>query len=319
MNLQINGADIITVIINQYIEIFSGYYNPFLNWGKWLFFSFAVIALVWLCLWRAFDKQSVTDAMPGFLKEFFLMALFYTIMINAAPWLSSIVDTAQGMGQQLTHQQIDPASIIQQGLTIANQILAPSQNSGATALSMGTTLMSTAYLITLAAFIAVAINLAMTLLITTFFISLSGLCLAFGAFNFTRIVARRTLDTVVAYSFKLLTLYLVISAGSGIFIQLSNYLPHDNITSFDAYGWTIAAALLFCTAAYYLPRQVTRLFTNAFHEQTQATDCSASPSPPLVDAKLALDHLIRYSPTPLHISKSTHELTSKPGGYHEHI
>lgn len=269
MSYEVNNADLITNIINQYTAVFSSYFSQFLNWGKWLFYGFSTIAIVWLTLWRAFDQDAVAEAMPGFLKEFFLIAFFYTIMINAAPWLSSIVDTAQSMGQQLTHQSIDPASIIQQGLTIANQILAPVRNSSAMNLTLGATLIIITYLVTLAAFIAVALNLAVTLLMTTFFIALSSLFLAFGTFAFMRAVARRTLDTVIAYSFKLLSLYLIIYAGAGIFAQLANNLPQDQITTFDVYGWTIAAALLFWATAACLSKQVARLFIDAIQDNHQ--------------------------------------------------
>jgi len=254
------GADLFTQLINQYIAVFASYFGQLLEWGKWLFYHFSVIAIVWLCLWRAFDNQSIVETMPDFLKEFFLISFFYTIMINAPAWLSSIVDTANSMGQSLTHQQSDPASIIQQGLTIANLILAPVKNSGAANLSIGAMLIMAAYWATLGAFIAVGLNLAITLLATTFFVSLSGLCLAFGTFSATRNIARRTLEMVIGSSFKLLALYIVIYAGAAIFTELANYLPTDKVSTFDVYGWTIAIVLLFCLASYRLPKLVMQLF-----------------------------------------------------------
>lgn len=253
-------ADLFTTLINQYTAIFSSYFGQFLHWGQWLFYSFATIGIVWFCLWQAFDTHSAVDAMPGFLREFFLIGFFYTVMINAGTWLGSIVDTAQSMSQTLTHQQIDPASIIQQGMTIANQVLAPVKDSAAANLGIGATFIVITYLLVLASFIAVALNLSLTLLMTTFLISLSGLSLAFGSFATTRPIARKTLDVVTAYCVKLLALYLVVNAGAGIFVLLSQHLPTQPAATFDIYGWTIAAALLFCCTAYVLPRQAGRLF-----------------------------------------------------------
>lgn len=261
-----NNADLITQLINQYTEAFAGDYNQFLNWGNWLFYNFATIAIVWLCLWRAFDQSALTETMAGFLKEFFLIAFFYTVMIHAASWLSSIVDTAQAMGQQLTHQTIDPGSIIQQGLTIANQVLAPIKNSAGANLTIEATIIIVTYLLVLTGFIAVALNLAITLLITTFMISFAGFCLAFGSFSVTRGIARRCLDTLMSYSFKLLALYLVVNAGSGIFTELAAYLPKDQVISFDVYGWTIAATLLFWLTAHYIPNQVKKLNLEVHYE-----------------------------------------------------
>jgi P-type conjugative transfer protein TrbL len=258
-----SSTDIITQLINQYTQTFSSYYHAFLNWGNWLFYSFSTIAIVWICLWREFERNSLSESLPSFLKEFFLIAFFYTIMINAGTWLASIVDTAQTMSQQLTHQSIDPASIIQQGLTIANRVLSPLKNSAALTHTVGAVIIITAYLITLLAFIVVAIHLAVTFTMTTFLVVLSAMSLAFGSFAATRRIALRTLDAVTAYSFKLLTLSLVINAGAGIFKQLAEYLPLDQVDDFDVYGWVIAATLLFAISAYYLPRQILRLFNNS--------------------------------------------------------
>lgn len=315
-----DNTDLITNLINQYTRIFSSYFSQFLNWGKWLFYSFATIAIVWHCLWRAFDEDSAAESMPIFLKEFFLIAFFYTVMINAAPWLSSIVDTAQSMGQQLTHQLIDPASIIQQGLTIANLILAPIRNSGASNLTIGAAIVTVTYFIILAGFIAVALNLTITLLMTTFFISLAGMSLAFGSFSVTRSIARRTLDTVIAYSFKLLTLYLVISAGAGVFTELASYLPTDTVSTFDIYGWTIAATLLFWLSAHCLPKQVAKIFTDAIQQHheyhSSKNGLLRAEAPPfqaqMTENPLLLGAILDHSPMSTHFQ-------SKPRGYHEDI
>lgn len=256
-----NNLDIFTVLINQYTQILSSDYQQFLIWGQWLFYGFATISIVWICLWRAFDHDSITDSMPLFLKEFFLIALFYTIMTHASSWLFSMVDSAQAMGEQLTHQQIDPGSIIQQGLTIANQVLIPLQYSSVTQ-GFGSIVTLASYFLIFGSFLAVAINLAVTLLTTTFLISFSGLTLAFGCFNITRSYAKATLEQLTGYTFKLLSLYLMIYAGSSIFTQLANYLPKEKITSFDIYAWATATALLFSLLSYVIPKQIKTLFSN---------------------------------------------------------
>lgn len=300
-----NNADAFTQMINVYTKIFSSYFQQFLSWGQWLFYSFSIIAIVWLCLWRAFEKDSVVESMPGFLKEFFTIALFYTFMVHAAPWLSSLVETTQTMGQQLTHQQVDPASIIHQGVTIANKIFYPVKNSGITAYELGNVIIAAAYLITLFSFIAVALNLAVTWLLTTFFISLSGLLLAFGTFPLTRNIARRTLDTVIAQSFKLLALYLVIGAGSGTLTTIAGYLPSDKITTFDVYAWTAAAALLFWCVAATLPKQAAALFRNAI-EENRASESASKPI--LSPAMTAIRSDLTSPPTSVLLNTTFHQI-----------
>jgi P-type conjugative transfer protein TrbL len=270
----INADGIISSSVKIYENVFTGYLNQFLQWGEWLFYSFVIIAIVWLCLWKAFDQNSFQESLPSFLKEFFIVAFFYTIMINCGPWLGSIVSTATTMGSALTHTQVDPSNIITDGILLGNLILAPSKGSGILSLTIGIIIASISYIIVLAAFISIALDLALTLIITSFLISISALFLAFAAFPFTRTVARNTLDVVIANSFKLLALYAVIAAGQDVFYQIENIVPAGKISNFDIYGWIVAAAVLFWLVSKNLPNQVAKIVTNVIQE-TRGTDAAA--------------------------------------------
>lgn len=255
-----NGADLITSIINNFTQIFSQYFSQCLIWGKWLFNCFSIISIVWLCLWQAFDSSDVVSAMASFLKKFFMISFFYTLMLNAVPWLSSIVDSAQSMGMQLSHHLVDPASLIQQGITIANKILDSFKNSGLYDIQLAVFIIFGSYAAVLFAFIAIALNLAVTYLLTTFLIAFSGLILAFGVFSFSREIATRLLAIIISHSFKLLSLYLVVDAGSFVFTKTAEFISIDKINSFDGYIWTTSAALIFWIAARIIPNQIVKLF-----------------------------------------------------------
>lgn len=269
-----NPNNLITSSVQLYENVFNSYLNQFLQWGEWLFYGFVIIAIVWLCLWKAFDQNSFQESMPSFLKEFFIIAFFYTIMINCGPWLGSIVDTATTMGATLAHGKVSPSNIIDSGIALGNNILTPSKNSGLFSMGIGMIVSAIAYLIILAAYISIALELALTLIITSFLISISALFLAFAAFPFTRTVARNTLDVVIANSFKLLALYAVIAAGQSVFYQIENIVPAGKITNFDIYGWIVAAALLFWLVSKNLPNQVAKIVSNVIQE-TRGTDAAA--------------------------------------------
>jgi type IV secretory pathway TrbL component len=74
--------DILTTAAQSYMTTFSGYVNQFLQWGQWLFFSLLVINIVWMALWCAFDRHSFSESMPSFIKKFFVITVFYTIMMH---------------------------------------------------------------------------------------------------------------------------------------------------------------------------------------------------------------------------------------------
>lgn len=266
--------DIITAAINNYNSMFASYLNQFLEWGKWLFYSCAVITIVWLCLWRAFGHDSFNSAMAGFIKEFFVITFFYTVMINAGPWLYSIVNTASSMGTTLAHQKVDPSSIITQGFAIANALLVAANNTSFLVNDFSILITSASYAIILFVFFAVALNLAVTIILNSILISVASMSLAFAVFPFTRSVARKTLDLVVANSIKLLVLYVTIAAGNGLITKIAEFIPTDSITSFDIFGWVVVSCLLFWIIAQQIPKSIAKIFTDMLQE-TRFAEASA--------------------------------------------
>ncbi|MGB6977200.1 MAG: type IV secretion system protein [Gammaproteobacteria bacterium] len=269
-----NPDAIISTSVQFYENIFNNFLNQFLQWGEWLFYSFLIIAIVWLCLWRAFDQNSFQESMPYFLKEFFIVSFFYTLMINCAPWLGSIVNTANEMGNTLVHGKVDPSTIISVGIMLGNLIMEPTKNAGILSLGFSLIICSISYVIVLTAFFSIALDLAVTLIVTSFLISASALFLAFAALPFTRSVARNALDVVIANSFKILTLYAVVGSGQGLFSVLASMIPPTKISNYDIYGWLVAVALLFWLVSKNLPEQVAKIVSNIIQEN-RGTDAAA--------------------------------------------
>lgn len=264
--------DIITTAANNYIHVFSGYVNTFLLWGKGLFFSLLSIQLVWMTLWYAFDRHALAETLPAFLKRFFVITFFYTIMIHPA-WLGSILHTAQRMGNTLVHAPIDPSSIIAQGIGLGNQLLIPVTKSSFMTMGLGLLIIAVVYLVVLFVFISIALDLALTLIITTALIALSTFFLGFAALGATSQIARQTLDVILANCVKLLGIYCVVAAGSQTITAVSMAVPTE-ITSFDPYAWIVAVALLFWLLAKNLPNQLAKIISGAILE-THGADATA--------------------------------------------
>lgn len=264
---------IITSTVNVYIHTFNAYFSQFLKWGQEFFFTGLVITIVWLCLWNAFDKNSFQDSMPNFLKEFFIIALFYTIMIYGNDWLSTIPESASIMGKTLSSVKVDPSSIIDQGIKITNILATQIKPSGILEKMYAAFVVALANILIMFAFVSVALDLAVTLLIIYFFIAISGFALAFSVFSFTRAIARKTLDIVIANSMKLLALYVVVAAGSGVFTAITQDLK-TTTNPFDVLGWVVAAAFLFWLVCKNIPSQVARVFSDAVQE-TRGTNAAA--------------------------------------------
>jgi P-type conjugative transfer protein TrbL len=264
--------DILTTAAQSYMTTFSGYVNQFLQWGQWLFFSLLVINIVWMALWCAFDRHSFSESMPSFIKKFFVITVFYTIMMHPS-WLGEILKTVQFMGSTLTHAPIDPSSIISEGIGIGNKIIIPIEKSSILTLGFGLIIISIVYVIVLFVFISIALDLALTLIITTALIAVATFFLGFAALGATSQIARQTLDVILANCVKLLGIYLVVAAGSQTMIAVSGAIP-TSMASFDPYAWIVAVALLFWLIAKNLPNQLAKIVSGAIQE-TRGTDAAA--------------------------------------------
>lgn len=264
--------DIVTTAANSYIHIFSGYVNQFLQWGKWLFFSLLVINLVWLALWYAFDRHAIAETLPSFLKRFFVISFFYTVMIHPA-WMGSLLHTAQSMGQSLVHAPIDPSSIIAQGIGLGNKLMIPITKSSLLTMGFGILIIAVVYIVVLFVFISIALDLALTLIMTTALIAMATFFLSFAALGATSQIARQTLDVILANCVKLLGIYCVVAAGSQTISAVALSVPTE-IKTLDPYAWIVAVALLFWLLAKNLPNQLAKIVSGAILD-TQGADATA--------------------------------------------
>lgn len=254
----------ITTAANSYIHLFSSYTNTFLQWGKWLFFSLLTIQIVWMTLWYAFDRHAIAEALPSFLKKFFGITFFYTLMIHPA-WLGSVLHTAQSMGKTLVHAPIDPSSIISQGIGLGNQLLIPVTQSSLLTMGLSALIIGVVYLVVLFVFISIALDLALTWIVTTALIAISTFFLSFAALGATNQIARQTLDVILAQCVKLLGIYVVVAAGSQTIAGVAMAIPSE-IKTFDPYAWIVAVVLLFYLLAKHLPNQLAKIVSGGICE-----------------------------------------------------
>ena len=256
--------DILTKSAQSYINTFGGFVNQFITWGQWILASLLSINFGWLCLWYAIDKESISKTMPSFLRQFFIILLFYTLMINP-DWLLSILKTVEFMGQSVTGIPIDPSSLISNGIMIGNKITVAISKTSLLTAGFSLLVIVIVYIAVVAIFIYIALDLAQTLIVTTALISISALFLGFAALGATTQIARNTLDVILGNCVKLLGIYIVVGAGAKTITAIAATIP-TTINSLDPYWWLLAATLLFLGLVRVLPVQLARIVSGAVHE-----------------------------------------------------
>ncbi len=258
----INGAHevfsgILTTSVNSYLSAFSSVINQFTQWGQWLFAGLLVINMMWFWLWLAFEKGEFDQALAQFLKKFLTTLIFYTLMIKH-DWLMSLLESAQSMGQTLTHAPSDPSSIVSDGIALGNVILAPIKSLNIFKISFGSIIVLIVYLINIFVFLSIALRLAAALIEITALITVSSFFLGFAALSATEKIAHNMLELIIANCAKLLGLYLVIGTGMHVVVQIGNSIPPLEAT-FDDYWWLLSSILLFWSLSKTLPDLLSRV------------------------------------------------------------
>jgi P-type conjugative transfer protein TrbL len=247
--------NVFAAAIAHYLTSFNVYLDPLLHWGQWLFLSLLTINLIWMALWHAFDQDSFSQSMPGFIRKFFGIAVFYTIMIHPA-WLQQLLQSAEFMGGTLTKTNLTPQAIIASGISLSNKLMVPLAGGNLLTGGAGFIIALLTALMVLVAFLAVALDLLITLIGTTLLISMASFFL--GLSPQSESVARQTLNSILRNCMKLLGLYLVIAVGLQVMGSLEAIVP-TQYTQLDSYVWISAVVLLFWFLAKALPRQLSEI------------------------------------------------------------
>ncbi len=253
--------------ITHYLTSFSSYINPLLYWGQWLFLSLLTINLVWMALWHAFDQDGFSHAMPTFIRKFFVIGVFYTIMIHP-DWLTQLLQTAEFMGGTLTKLSLAPQAIILAGIKLSNKIMIPLAGGNLLTGGVGFIVALLVSLLVLFVFLSVTLDLLVTLITTTFLISMASFFL--GLVPQSETVARQALNKILCNCMKLFGLYVVIAVGLQVMKPLTAIVPMQ-YNQLDPYVWISAVILLFWLLSKNLPRHLSSIMAGFIEKTSTAT------------------------------------------------
>lgn len=241
--------------VTHYLNSFSHYIHPFLYWGQWLFLSLLTINLVWMALWHAFDQEEFSRSLPIFIRKFFVISIFYTIMIHPE-WLTQLLQTSEYMGGTLTKISLTPQAIIQEGITFSNKLMIPLAEGNLLTGGAGFIVALLVSLLVLFVFLSVTVDLLVTLITTTFLISMASFFMGLAPQSET--VACQTLNSILRNCMKLFGLYVVIAVGLFVMKPLMSVVPMQ-YNQLDPYVWITAIVLLFWFLSKNLPRHLSAI------------------------------------------------------------
>ena len=236
-----------------YMHSFESYATKFMVYGKEFFAVLFAINIAWLAMWYAFDKDSLVDSLSGFIKKFFIAMIFYMLMISPS-WLASIISSTTAMGKGITGATgVDPTSIINQGFDIGFKMLDVIKKTSILKGFFSSLTMFFTFIIIIFCFMNVALEVAVTQIVSTALAMFACFSLSFSGFGATASIARNTIDALIGNCFKLLGYYIVIGTATTTFTGLAGSITESAAKNLKICGWLCACTLLMWLLSKNLP------------------------------------------------------------------
>lgn len=260
------SQDALTFATETFRSSFIGIQADFLGYGQSIFFILLTITIVWKGLEYGWSKD-ITESMPSFIRELIGAMFFYSVMMNVV-WLTSLPKSAMVIGQKYI-VNLDPSSIIVQGVVMCNTLMTPLIKAGLWDAGASLIVGLIACGAIMFCLINIAINVAVTTVITQALISVSPLFLAAGALKQSSQIARNLIDSIIGNTVKLIGYFLVIYAGTKAITTMSAQIDgtFDPATSsIDQFSYIVSVVGLYYGVAKTLPDQFAKLVTGVLQE-----------------------------------------------------
>lgn len=187
-----------------------------------------------------------------------ILAIIYYLITNVAVFLPDLFNTATQLGLQGTGvTSLDPSSVVNIGESISAAMLKGVNSWGVLTEVMSSILAGFSSITCLLAFAFIAADLMFTLIVTYFYVSMSGIFIAFGANAWTLPIAKEYFSGAIGVSVKLMMLYMMITIAVGLTPQWMSIA----VQSSQAGDWSgLLGVAACCMVFWYLSKKIPELF-----------------------------------------------------------
>lgn len=212
-------------------------------------------------LWALNEKENIDDVEGQFLRKFFFLSFWFTILFTWELWIPYIIDGFRYAGVTASgHTTLNPSEIVGIGSDLqaaigiaANDFLSFNPLSGFTTQLAG--------LVVLLAFVVAAVAVTYTLIQGYLALGAGVLFLAFAAWRSTAQFTDNYLNLLVYIGVKLMVLFLLVGLGTTVAGELVGITARMRWTDLAPTGEILFVSLLFMTLVLGLPVMFARHLT----------------------------------------------------------
>ena len=212
-------------------------------------------------LWALNEKENMDDVEGQFLRKFFFLSFWFTVLFTWEMWIPYIVDGFRYAGMTASgHATLNPSEIVGIGIDLqaaigsaATDFLSFNPLSGFTTQIAG--------LIVLLAFVVAAVAVTYTLIQGYLTLGAGVLFLAFAAWRSTAQFTDNYLNLLAYVGVKLMVLFLLVGLGTTVAGELVGITAGMRWTDLSPTGEILFVSLLFMTLVLGLPVMFARHIT----------------------------------------------------------
>lgn len=220
-NASLAAGDIGTVL-GQYKDSSLTFYAALQGIAISLLFKLMLVEMSWASIKWVLERKPFEELMSHWVSAVFPPLFFVLVIKKGAEWFTLILDTfaffgSKGSGLDVGSAALDPGIILERGIQLQNQVVSQFNDIAGTgaiaALSnfLPSLLLTGVCIIILLAFALMAANAFLIFAEAYLLIGVSPILLAFAGMRWTRDIAPKTFNSMIACGVKILVLMLLMS------------------------------------------------------------------------------------------------------------
>ena len=222
----------------------------------------ALIQVIWTISFLTIKGHEFDSVVATALKQVMIIGFFYTLLLNGGQWLPAVINSLSKIGAQAgAISNLDPSSVMSQGLYVASAVLDAGANIGFITHPFGAFMAVVTSCIIVFSYVLIAADLLVTLITAYCLIAVSSLFFAFGVSSLTSPMARQLIQKTLAVGMKLMGLYIVVGIGTTLAVSWHSYLISSGSTDDYYVSWlsVSGACLIFWLISKNIPQTLSSL------------------------------------------------------------
>lgn len=238
----LDSAGLLDDILNRFATVASTWDTVITNYATWIFWSLAVISMVWTFAMMAMQGEGISSALAEVVRFFAVLGFFFWLLTNGPAIAISIQDSLRQLAANASgmSKSFSPSGVVDIGFDIVSRVVDQSSIWSPADSTVGLILAG----VILCVLALVGVNMLL-LLISGWILSYAGIILlGFGGSRWTTDIAINYFKTVLGIALQLFTMVLIVGIGQSFIDQYYQAMGVDAMQMKSMFVMLVASIVL---------------------------------------------------------------------------